>query len=398
MTRAGYQTGAAEAILVIGQSVAEGGCDGVPEPLTDTPAYPENALMLTGGPVGRANQRNGLPLVPLCEDLWVTIAHSLTRHLVAHELRARDHADYRLVLSGQAWGGKSYLELKRGGVTRNFELLVEQVATIAAQCKGIVYRGIVCIHGEQDGLGNNLAYENDLAQWRSDLAEEIRAITRQAGDIDLFTCQTSSAAGYGRCAGIRDDRFQTPLQQLKAHEEDPRIHLVTPKYHLRYHDHSHLTNAATRLLGEYYARAFRAVRETGTWSPLRPVSVRANGDAVVVEFAGNDGPIVFDTDRVPEVAHYGFSYADDESPSRRIVSVSIAGPARVRVQLNGTVGRHAVLAYAYHNGEAGPTAQVAGRGDRGNLRDSSAAVSNYDGNQNQLYGWLVAFRKAVTKE
>lgn len=80
MSGAGYQpsTGAVEAILVIGQSLAEGGCDGVPEPTIDSPAYPGHALMLTSGPVGRANQRISLPLVPVREDQRVTIAHSLT--------------------------------------------------------------------------------------------------------------------------------------------------------------------------------------------------------------------------------------------------------------------------------------------------------------------------------
>lgn len=73
MSGAGYEpsTGAVEANLVIGQSLAVGATASRNSQLIP-PAYPENALMLTGGPVGRASPRIGLLLVSLREDLRVT--------------------------------------------------------------------------------------------------------------------------------------------------------------------------------------------------------------------------------------------------------------------------------------------------------------------------------------
>lgn len=383
--------GRVEGILVAGQSLAEGGCGGGSGAKTEAPAYPDQAWMLSPRPVGLATRPLGLPLRPLREDARVTVAHSLTRRLVADGL-ARDPR-YRVIVSGQAWGGKSYRELAKGGPTGVFELQMAQVALLAAQVPGITYRGVVCIHGEQDGLEDNARYADDLVRWQADFSEGIRALTRQREDVALFICQTSSAAGYGRCGGIRDERFPTPLAQLAAHESNAQIHLVTPKYHLPYHDSSHLTNIATRILGEYFAKALLAVRETGTWSPLRPARVRAAADAVLVDLCGNEGPIVFDTERVKAAENFGFSYADDAS--RSIRSVSITGPAQVEIRLDGPAGPNGVVAYAYHNGAGGGLAQIDGRGDRGNLRDSSRARSDYD--DEPLYNWCVTFRKPVSE-
>jgi len=385
--------GRVEGILVTGQSLAEGGVGGEPLPAVASPACGDHALMLLPRPVGFATQPLRLPLKPLREDGRVTIAHSLTRRLVADGI-ARDPR-YRLVLSGQAWGGKPYRDLAKGGATGLFEMQMAQVELIAAQLPGITYRGVVCIHGEQDGLDGNAAYARDLAQWQSDLSQGIRALTHQPDEVDLFICQTASSAGYGRCGGIRAENFPTPLAQLAAHESNPRIHLVTPKYHLPYHDHAHLTNGATRILGEHFAKAFLAVRETGAWSPLRPVRVHAPApDAVVVDLCGNDGPVAFDTERVKPADNFGFSYADDAA--RRIASVSITGPAQVTLRLDGPAGGNAIVGYAYHNGAGGAAAQVAGYGNRGNLRDSSRARSEYDGEP--LYNWCVIFRKPVSSE
>jgi hypothetical protein len=230
-----------------------------------------------------------------------------------------------------------------------------------------------------------------LIEWQKDLDCAIKARTGQTDSIPMLFCQTSSAGGYGRNGGILDNRFLTPLAQLSAHKVSPVHHLVCPKYHLDYFDHSHLTNNSTRQLGEYYGKALVSLRSQGVWSPLAPKSVRSVLDEVYVDFTGNVGPITFDTKLVHFVDNFGFGYHDESG--RKISSVSVSGPSQVKIKLDGTAGRNGLLSYAYHNGLGGRAAQVSGHGDRGNLRDTCGIQSVYDGSN--LYNWCVIFREPV---
>ena len=145
---------------------------------------------------------------------------------------------------------------------------------------------------------------------------------------------------------------------------------------------------AQRILGEYHAKAQKV---GNTYNPLRPSSITGSGNSVVINFTGNVGNLAFDTTKVNSAVNMGFSYADDSS--RTITAVNITGPNQVTITLSGTIGANAVVAYAYHNGDGGAANQIAGLGDRGNLRDSDTTQSIYS--SYILHNWCVTFRKAV---
>ncbi|NKI18406.1 hypothetical protein HCU74_13395 [Spongiibacter sp. KMU-166] len=379
--------------LIGGQSLAIGGQDSQYVNGVHEPAFPRNLLMLDGGPV--ASDNNGLfdKLVPLAEGDIVSVGSSYMLE-IAEDAIANNMYN-TLVFSGHARSGMSYQSLKKGGESGAYENttgLLEQVVDLVGS---VTVESYVWIHGEKDGLDNNLDYENNLVELREDINRDWKAITGQENSIPVLICQTSSAGGFGYNGGVDEDWFQVPLAQLSAHEGNPgEILLVGPKYHFQYTDLAHLTNDSTKLLGEYYSKAFRKFSATGMWDPLRPASVKGLESVVTIEYEGNVGPLRLDTTMVREAKNYGFDYQDDSNGS--IESVDIIGENVVQLTLSDNIGPNAIVSYAYHNGAGGSDNQAAGYGDRGNLRDSDSTRSSYNGFP--LYNWSVIFRKQVEVE
>ncbi len=372
--------------LHTGQSLAEGGVGGDVVEGISPPLHPDMALMLSGGPVGVGAATLGETLVALSEPKRVTIGTSFLRPIV----ESKD-GQFQAVFHGQAFGGQNYQAIKKGGHAGVYSKAITQARSVFSARPTLEYRAVSCVHGEQDGLDNNVNYAANLLQLQADYSADLKQITGQNTDVPLLLCQTSTAAGYFHNGGIDELTFPTPLQQLQAHTSSPFVHLVCPKYFLSYYDHSHITNNAQRVLGEYYQKAFESLEQTGNWDPLRPRTVIGNGNIVTISFIGDVGKLTFDTSLVKQAADYGFSYRDEAGNS--ISDVSINDDNQVVITLTGNVGANAVVAYAYHNGGGGKANQIAGLGDRGNLRDSDTTVSLFD--ESPLYNWCVTFREVV---
>lgn len=367
-----------------GQSLAEGGVGG--DSVPGLSPYPAEVRMLNAGPVGLNTATLGAGLTTLAENSRVTIASSYMRGVL--DLVASPPSE--ILFHGQAWGGKNYAALKKGGSSGVFEKIIAQAEDINASRPLAIYKGVSCIHGEQDGLDNNTNYAANLTEWQANFETDLKAATGQTEDIPLFICQVGSASGYGYTSGIATVAFPSQLQQLVAHKANSKIHLVCPKYQLDYYDHSHITNKAQRVLGEYYAKAFAVVEAGGTWEPLRPTTIVGAGNTVTISFTGRLGNLVFDTTLVEPATNQGFAYQDDAG--RTITNVQIVNN-QVVITLSGTIGANPLVSYAYNNGAGGAANQVAGLGARGNLRDSDTAVSAFDGAR--LYNWCVIFRESV---
>lgn len=362
-----------------GQSLAEGGVGGDSVSGVNTASFPDRSLMFSPQTVGySSNTLSNVP-VDLVENDRVTIGHSLVRHLCT----GNDNIN---LFSGQAWGGKAYSEIKKGGATGVYEKVIQQVTNAKAVYSDIKYLGVTNIHGEQDGLNNNLTYEADLNEWQLDFDTDIKAVTGQAENVIMYICQTASGGGYNFNGGIDEITFPTPLSQLAAHVNNANIIMPCSKYHLPYADHSHIKNISQRILGEYYAKAFAV---GAGYEPLRPTSFNIVGSTIVIDFSKTG--LVFDTALVQSITDSGFSYRDDSA--RTITDVSLTGSGQITITLSGTVGLNAVVGYAYHNGAGGATNQINGLGDRGNLRDADPTVSLYDGSP--LYNWCVIFREEL---
>lgn len=368
-------------IAQTGQSLAEGGVgndviDGV-----YYPAFPGRTMMLNPSPIGVKDEILSKEVAELQESNRVTIGHSLTKDLA-------EGNENVYVFHGQAFGGQNYQALKKGGYTKVFEKIIDQVENVKRQYNELKYIAITNIHGEQDGLDGNENYHNDLIEWVNDFNSDIKRVTSQEEDIIMYICQVSSSGGYGYNGGISENEFTTPIQQLLAHDNSDKVVLVTPKYFLPYYDHSHITNLGQRILGEYYAKA---ISSGSKYQPLSPSSIVGLGSKLTVNFKGRVGDLVFDTEMVKPIDNMGFQYKDDNQ--NEIKEVKLINN-NVVINLTGEIGNNPVLSYAYHNGDGGKENQINGFGDRGNLRDSNSQASSYD-DEYMLYNWSVIFRQHV---
>ena len=368
-----------EQVVITGQSLAQGGANAA---ITTTTPYPDDAFRFSNGPVG-SNAEVILPAITaLSESVNETIATGFAKKLLSQK------RDRTLLMSGQAFGGYDYSKLKKNGTSKVYQQCIDQVKYGSYLGGGNHVRAVLLIHGEADGNLGNQAYHQDLREWLDDYNADIKAATGQVDNIVMLTCQTSSASGY-KDAAARDS-FVTPFLQLKASQENHDIILVTPKYFMAYKDYAHIDAESTRLLGEYYAKAYRhAVINGEKWQPLQPKNITKTGDKIVIDFIVPKPPIVFDTVKVTENTsntHKGFVLKNAGGVT--LANVEISSPTQITLTASDTIPDGAVLSYAFDNGVKGKAGAVDGA--RGNIRDSDdSEVSAYT--NEPLYNWLVIF-------
>ena len=384
-------------VIHTGQSLAAGGVGAEDIGTVYEPLNSSRAFMLSGQPVFQRNGTWSKRLNPLKErnfgedSIRVTIASSMLNWVIGQEIS--DNPGNKWVFNGHAWGAKEYSDLKKGGSTGVYENVIKQVSDTLSIQPGVVYPYLTCIHGETDGLNNRSGYKDDLVEWPSDFDTDIKNLTGQDEDVHMLICQTATAGGYDSNGGIGDTDFTIPQDQLDAHTSTESITMVCSKYHLPYNDRSHITNMGQRTLGEYYGKAITKIREGSTFEPIRPSAInRVTGSSIEVIFEGVNGGLTFDDNLVAPIANRGFDYLDDSSNT--ITSVSISGSDSVLITLSGDIGTNPMLSYAYHNGGGGEVNQIAGLGDRGNLRDNDPARSRFD-TSIRLYNWAVIFKEVV---
>jgi len=319
--------------------------------------------------------------------------------------------DHSVLVSLHGRSGNTYWCLRKGGCDYKpgylapFEQAMLEVSAAkelaAAAGKSYVVRAVVAIHGESDHYsytagseefpmpgtdgtpGKIQSYADALVEWQADYETSVKAITGQSQAVPLFISQIS---------GWNDAPYSKVAQfQLDAHVRAPgKVVLVGPSYHLPtdQNDCRHFTNHGERRLGEYFAKVYaRVIFEGRPWEPLRPTEVTRDGAVITVRFHVPVPPLVIDTERVAEVASYGFTYTDGSGAPPAITNVAVTGPDTVKITLGSVPtaeGKH--LMYAQN--QVPLTCIGTPNGARGNLRDSDATPSQhgYD-----LHNWAVNF-------
>jgi hypothetical protein len=184
-------------------------------------------------------------------------------------------------------------------------------------------------------------YRDQLIAYRKGWSADLGAVTGQQADLPMFTYQTLGPAGEA---------------QLMAADKDPRIHLVGPHYavtsaiHSRYPpgrhgDPIHLSADGERWWGEQVGKVMHRVLDKGeSWQPLRPRRARLlpGRTAMEIEFTVPRPPLVIDTDflaRQETAASGGFTSLagfrahDGNGRTLSLSSVTVSGPASIRIQL-----------------------------------------------------------------
>jgi hypothetical protein len=368
-------------VLGTGQSLAAG-YGGVPV-LSTTQPY-DNRMFAQGPQPGGVNLTTFVPLVETgMETMSSSFANLVTK------LTRTAGGSHDMLISVNAVGGQPYRTMKKGTVPYAVGISQATAGFAVARANGIAYEvsAVTSADGGGDHVDKNTHLDTDLAEWQRDYEADTRAITGQRTPVPFFNTQYSSWTEY-------DPTSPIPIAQLKAHVDNPgRVLVVGPRYAFPYGpDGVHLTNEGYRLMGEYYARAYRrVVVEHGTWEPLRPKTVTRADAVITVKLIVPTPPIVFDTTRATDPGNMGFEYADDGPATPTITSVALASADSVTITLSAVpIATNRRIRYAY-TGVLGAKAGLQ-TGAHGNLHDSDTTPSRYG---YTLFNWCVHFDEPV---
>jgi hypothetical protein len=372
-------------LLISGQSLSTGSGS---EVVSAAQPY-ANVMFNTGVRAGGANLT---ALVPLVEAFVAgegeTIASGFANHLTA--MTGDATTGIRTLASAHGIGGQPYTVLRKGtaAYANGMAQVAAAVALAAAAGDAYSVRAVAIIHGETDHLNGNQSYDLNLLEWQSDYEADVRLATGQTAPVVMFTDQMSSFTALGSATST------IPVQQLAAARARPdRIVIVAPKYMLTYvADGVHLTGTSTRMLGEYYAKAWHRVLVEGEpWHPVSPHSVTREGAVITVDFHVPAPPLALDTTLVTDPGTYGFAFTDSSGAPPTIASVTVVDEDTVDITLSAVpAGGNQRLRYAMNGVPGAPGGPIAGA--RGNLRDSDATIG-IDGAP--LFNWCVHFDEAV---
>lgn len=297
----------------------------------------------------------------------------------------------RFLVSISSRGGSPYELLKKGTVYYANALAHVSKAKEIAATMGLkhVVHSMMIAHGESQENTTQAQYVAIMNEWTSDYRADIMAITGQAVPPMCFLGQMS---GSGPLVTP-----QIQLAQLEAHETNPFICLIGPKYIHPYFDAYHMLAEGYVKQGEYEARAERFYLQGKKWQPLKPVSVARTGVNVKITYnndvhgdartAGPIGRLVIDEVLLSNPGGWGFTV-----PGVTVTAASV-GPEgnTVNLTLSAEPAPGAAISYALQPLLNQPNN---GNGRRGNIRDSDTRdMSRFD--NKYLFNWSVAFSKPL---
>lgn len=293
----------------------------------------------------------------------------------------------RLLYSVSAVGGTAYAGLKKGTQTYTDALAYVTAAKSICATNNWDYcvPSMSIVHGESQVSTTQAQYVAILAEWISDYRADIVAITGQLVPPVAFISQMLTGEA-GTIPGI-------PLAQLQAHNENPSIVMIGPKYAYSYFDQYHMLAEGYIKMGELEARAERLTQVTGKWQPLKIVSAKVSGAVITLQLnnlpsggaaiSGPIGPLALDASLVTDPGSFGFQLS---TGSIGTVKLGADG-ASIVITATAALAAGTVLSYALQSGLNSPHL---GSGRRGCVRDTDLRdFSRFD--EKPLFNWLCAF-------
>ncbi len=366
--------------IFAGQSLVFGGPLSGPSLLT-TPQYPATVV--------RAEHvtPNAGVLKPLVSGYYETYDREYPSVEFGFSVHRQRPAKKQIV-NLHAKGGGGYLEIAKGGVFGKYEEAVDTYAAARTANPSSTMEAVAVhvIHGEADADATPETYAGWLYDWQADFQTDLRAIDGTTDALPMLFCQVNRRFNMTKVQGAA-------MGQVIAHRASAKHWLVGAKYQLPYvvnpanpptNFDLHLTNRGSVFLGELHARAWKSVRDTGSWQPVIPKAITYLGNKVTAVFHVPAPPLSFDTTVVAAQPNMGF-VLKDASGVVPISSVILGGTDSVVV----TAGRDLVSPVRL---EYGMTSVKVG-----NLRDSEPAMSVYEPTY-PLANWCVWFSDPVDKE
>jgi hypothetical protein len=278
----------------------------------------------------------------------------------------------QMLYSISALGGTAYAGLKKG--TATYANAISQVTTAKAIAESMgldyVVPSISIVHGESQSNTTQAQYVAMMAEWVNDYRGDIVAITGQAVAPVAFISQMLT--------GDPGTIPQIPLAQLQAHNENPNVVMVGPKYAYRFWDTYHMQGPGYMNMGDLEARAERLTQVSGKWQPLKVMSAAVSGTKITLRLnnlpdgnAGTPGPIgklSIDTAIVSDPGSFGFQLS-----AGTISTVAMGGDGvSIVITATAAIAAGTVLTYALQPALNSPQT---GNGRRGCIRDTALQLA-----------------------
>jgi len=212
----------------------------------------------------------------------------------------------KLLGSAPGWGATTIAQLSKG--TAYYTQLIADVTAGKAltNASDKVYKvlSITMTQGESDygSSTSSIAYEASMIQFKTDVNNDIKAITGQTDDIIIVMYQTATSNGGGKTYP------NIALSQYKLAMNNPGFYMATAMYQFKYNDGFHLKSESSKLLGAYYGLAIsRIISEKIDWKPLHPKSYQIQGNLCKVKFEVPKAPLQFKAANTVTLTNKGFA-------------------------------------------------------------------------------------------
>jgi hypothetical protein len=355
---------------------------------------------------------------------------------MGNQLRSILGASFGVAIDATAAAGASAITcIEKGGTCTDYNDTFGnssgKIVFDARAAKGAGFRiiGVPMVHGLRDEEleTSGSFYATHLLQYITDIRTDVVTVTGQTVLPKLYLMQMGNWTKSDQTpATPQEFGIVPPYLASLARDNPDKIVMCAAGHHLG--DTStniyaspavstyHLTNAGSRLLGEYFGECIYAVGRLGIAWGMWPAA-SASGSAITLDYSGripcqqmgaslgseqclnSSTPLAFDTTNVAlpstsyNVTQYGFELYCNSPQPPYVTSVSLSGPT-VTINTDRNVPTGCTLAYANYGV---PTA-VAGNGNthtndkgapRGNLRDTNQRLGT--GSGQKLYNWQAAF-------
>lgn len=160
--------------------------------------------------------------------------------------------------------------------------------------------------------------------------------------------------------------------QLELTNENSRIHLITPIYHLPHADGIHLTNVGYARQGFHEGRAHAELLAGKRPQWIKPLSIKVQGTTALLSYHVPTPPLVLDRHTLAPTTNDGY-HAYDSNGELVILAREITGNGTiVRLTFNRTPKGLLTVTYAHKYLGVGLNIK---NGASGNLRDSTPDIS-----------------------
>lgn len=290
-----------------------------------------------------------------------------------------DPASHVILASTAGHGGYRIDQLESG--TAWWAVFQNHVSEAYALDTNYACHALCWLQGENDiSVSNYATYRAKLEALQADAETYVKSVNGQTSPVFLLTYQLSW--GIATSSHVAD-------AQLNLAQNNDKVFLVTPTYHLPYAgDNVHLTAVGYKWIGAYFGRAYKALVHDNVqprW--LNPVSATRRGAVIRVRFDVPYRPLRLDTDTLAATTDFGFRVTDG-GVTASISSVEVDGDDVV-ITLAAVPSGAVEVRYALDYLGSGLT--LTG-GRSGNLRDSAPETITISGTEYPLYNVAPHFR------